>query len=113
MNRADRRRNGERGPLAELPTDSDFGVAAAWCSGLEAVEETKKRTHDNLLELMGDRRVGPVQWLIERGDAARKVLDMLRPGAAVKLADYYDGIEARLKEFGGLLVVAIAEGRQP
>ncbi len=92
--------------------DVGYSVLAGWCAGEGDLEEAKRATHDALLELMGDRRRGGVQWRIcpagEKADAAMAML--WEGGVAPELSDHYRRLEGHLREYGGILVVAMAKG---
>jgi hypothetical protein len=95
--------------------DQDVGVLVGWCRSTEDLEETKRATHDGLISLMGDRRTGGVRWRICTGETeGNEALRVLRDGVRDQaLLDHYRRLAAHLREWGGHLVVAMAEGTPP
>lgn len=110
-------RNRERAKAAAAlaDVDKDVGVLVAWCRGPEDLEDAKQQTHDGLIALMGDRRTGGVQWRICEGrEQGEEALRVLRHGCTDQaLLDLYRRHGAHLREWGGYLVVAMAEGVAP
>lgn len=105
MNRAQRRSCRKHG-------DPVYGTVAAWAAEDEASQrEGRRRSHDALLKIMGDRRAGPVSWHTWAGDEARAVLVRMRRGSTAELAAYYDALAAKLDAEGGVLIVAKAPSR--
>lgn len=101
------------------PVDGDYGIQPGWFAGPDHLEEAKRLSHDLLIESMGDRRTGPVQWLIWEGEAAKATLAKLRnewrdgqPLTADE-AETFRQLAAHFREYGGCLIVAMAEGRRP
>lgn len=89
----------------------DVGLVAGWCDDTDAaLEESKKRSHDILIELMGDKRRGGVTWRIFSGDAATQTLATLFEGASLEESNHYRRIGGLLREFGGRLIIATAPG---
>jgi hypothetical protein len=87
------------------------GVMCGWSEDQSRVEEVMKFTHDQLIVSMGARRCGGVKWMVQEGSVALMSLDTLREGASSEfLARVIDPIQDRLKEAGGFLVVAMADG---
>lgn len=104
------RAKAQRQPTWDGTTPEGWGTTAGWCDEA-SIELAKKQTHDTLIALMGDRRIGGVQWRIHTGQEAVEALGVLRKGATGEHADYYRQIGAHLREYGGYLVVAMAPGR--
>lgn len=89
-------------------------IVAAWCQGDDDLPEARQQTHDKLCALMGDTRTSGVQWLWYRDEHATEALDRLQlEDDPPELSDYYRRIRAHLREYGGYLVVAMAEGIEP
>jgi hypothetical protein len=98
-----------------------LGATAGWARSKEALEEAQQQTHDNLIALMGDQRVGRVVWRVFDGAHARRVLAEMSAHTAdphvgptagfPSLAGYYMEIDRLLREYGGFLVVATAMAR--
>jgi hypothetical protein len=100
-----------------------LGATAGWAQSKDALEDAQQQTHDNLITLMGDQRVGRVVWRVFDGVHARRVVaDMsartadLAPLAGYtagfpSLAGYYMEIDRLLREYGGFLVIATAMAR--
>ncbi len=95
-----------------MTVDDGFGVMVGWCATESDLEEAKQQTHDGLIKLMADRRRGGVHWRICQAgtDQAREALAKLFDGADVELADYYRQIAGMMREYGGFMVIALAEG---
>jgi hypothetical protein len=96
-----------------LNPDAEYGVVAGWFQDMTDLDEAKQRAHDILLNLMGDQRTGPVQWVWFTGDEATDALRTLRQGAVGEHADHYRRIGGHLREYGGYLLVTMAEGHMP
>lgn len=95
------------------PADAIVAVLAAWAATEADLPECRKRAHDQLIELMGDHPRGPVRWTWHTGDEAHLVLDqMVRTETSAALLDHYRRLRAHLREWGGYLVLAMAEARQ-
>lgn len=98
-----------------LGLSDDFGCVAAWAAGDDVVDETRKRTHDTLVTLMGAARCGPVAWQHHAAgttscDAALASLFLGAPSQ--EHSDSYRRIQGLLREEGGYLVIAMAPGRK-
>lgn len=112
--RAERRRS-ERAQKKRhhVHPEGDYGTQPGWFATLDDLEEAKKLSHDLLIASMGDRRTGGVQWRYWTGDDATRVLrDYTTTGGPWK-ADEWDilrRIRAHLREYGGYLIIAMAEG---
>ena len=122
--RAERRRHarGPRGPRhlhspPELNDDGIYGVQPGWFQSLDDLDHAKQSSHDALIATMGDRRTGGVQWRWWTGQEAHQVLAMLRTDKLEvedeHTANTYRRIAAHLREYGGYLIVAMAEGTPP
>lgn len=113
---ARRRAERRRGPA----TDDLFGVRLACTVSADAdeIELAKKASHDALIEAMGSRRRGGVEWLIveEPGPRDRIVADMAaNPGMVEQAlegvaASFGSVIEWFRDHPSGVLVIAIAPG---
>jgi hypothetical protein len=83
----------------------------------DEIENLKKILHDRLIEMMGDRRRSGVRWVVTEGDDARDFLTALGKdnlaGTGVAWNDYVRQLRARLREYGGWIVGAVAEGEPP
>lgn len=99
--------------------DRWYGTAAGWCATEDDLPEARKQTHDTLISLMAERRVGAVQWRWWTGHEASEALRLLSSdveghyGQITEHAAYYDQIAALLRDHGGFLVVAMAPGKRP
>lgn len=109
--RAERRRQARAAARTTCTISADHGVVPAWCATEDDLETTRQQTHDILVQLMGDRRVGRVSWRWWTGPAAEQSLGILGQGATGENAEYYRQIGAHLRQYGGFLVVAMAPGR--
>lgn len=87
-----------------------YGTQVAWCREESDLPETRQKTHDALIEDMGDRRRGGVQWRQYTGKDAVDALAQMTVDADMVAADYYRRIGAHLREYGGWLVLALAAG---
>lgn len=104
------RRRRELGPHGRSDAIQTAWIPA-WASTDEgALEEAKKRTHDDLIAMLGDRRRSGVSWAIHEGDAAEKALGALWKDAAPEMGDYLREIRRHLRQYGGFFVVAMAKG---
>lgn len=90
------------------------------CMDETDVETLKQTLHDNLIRMMGDRRTGGVSWIVARDDDARDLLRMLREtpdvtegGHSTDWNEYVRRCSARLREYGGIIVAAMADGSPP
>lgn len=89
-----------------------YGVEMGWGATESDLAEVRQVTHDNLIEAMGDRRLGGVEWRTIAGPDAVEVLDrfLADPGETdERRLDIYRELR-RLSETGGFLVVALAPG---
>lgn len=101
-----------------LAGDDWYGVQPAWCAGLPAdVAEAKRLTHDQLISTMGARRTGGVRWVVAGDvDESYRLVEIIasNEGAAAPLTElegnYVRQLRAHLREYGGLIVVALAPG---
>jgi hypothetical protein len=91
--------------------EGEIAVMVGWCKTEADLPETRKQTHDRLIEMMGDRRTGGVTWRWWTGEQAVEALERLKEGASGGLADYYRRISAHLREWDGFVVMASAPGR--
>jgi hypothetical protein len=105
--RAARRRQARSAARCK-PLPAGYGVLAAWCATEDDLPEARRRSHDGLVKLMADRRIGGVEWRHWSGDEANKALDVLRAGAVGPYADHYRRLAGLLREHGGFLVAAMA-----
>lgn len=117
MNRSQRRRakRAHRGHPhihhAHSVKDSTFGVQCAAVRDRDdeaAIELAKKRTHDNVVEMLGDRRASGISWTFhDPGEDASAVLAALEnPTDAQAIEDLRKFLDDNPR---ALLVVATAE----
>lgn len=94
--------------------DEEWGVQAGWCASDDELEEAKKQTHDRLISQLGARRRGGVRWIVLEGMPTRRKAGELMIGIAPDSlhGHYYRRIQGLLREYGGLLVIAMAPGRK-
>lgn len=90
--------------------DADYATVPAWCATEDDLPDTRQATHDTLIALMGDKRTGGVKWLWWTGAEAERALGIMRQGAVGEHADNYRRCAGHLREYGGYLVVAMAQG---
>lgn len=82
-----------------------MGVATT----LDAVDEARRVTHDQLIAMMGDRRLGGVTWRTASGEQARDIVS-----AAMDFEPRWAGCLRKLEEWPeAVLVVATAPGLPP
>lgn len=94
--------------------EGDYAITAGWFGTLADLEKAKRQSHDILVEMMGDRRSGPVHWRWwESGDGADEALRVLSEAAAPHELDHYRRVRAHLREYGGFVIVALAKGQPP
>lgn len=106
-----RRRERARGPEPFRP-DDDVAVVPAWAATEADLPEARRRAHDTLLALLGERRRGPVHWSWWSGADAFQALRVLAEDTpTAEHADNYRRLRAHLREYGGYLVVAMAKGQ--
>lgn len=98
-----------------LDQATDVGVQAGWCEAAHDIDRVKKQTHDPLIANMAGCRASGVRWTIKSGENALKAIrEGLRPGASPEFeVKVLAPIEERLRESGGYLVVAMADGVAP
>lgn len=90
----------------------EYGMVAGWCAGTGELDAAKQATHDAVIEMLGDRRLGGVTWRIFDGpDECNGALDQLQARAAQgPEADHYRRLRAMVREYGGFIVMAFALG---
>lgn len=113
--RAERRRQQRARHAANVDVvlPGDYAVTVGWCSGVDDLDEARAKLHDSLIAMMGDQRSGPVEWRWWEGQAAHRNLDRLAAAAASAdqpIRDHYRRVRAHLREWGGIVVVAMAPG---
>lgn len=91
-----------------------------WCESEDQVEGLKRSTHDAVIRQLGAARRSGVAWRIAQGAGASDLLAVLanpddKAGhgpdvTSQELHDYYRRLRGLLREYGGFIVVAIAEG---
>lgn len=111
--RAERRRRerAQRKNAERLHPDGVYGVQPGWFHTMADLEEAKKSSHDMLIASMGDRRIGPVHWRWWTGVDAFQRLNDLRSGETDAYAIHvYNQIGRHLRQHGGYLIIALAEG---
>lgn len=87
-------------------------VNAGWCANDDNLEEAKRLSHDYVIAGLGRNRTSGVSWIIEQGDAALDVVERMRQDATPEELDHYDKLDELLRDHGGYLVVAMANGRR-
>lgn len=115
MNRAQRRKH-QRAHRNHAPDyDPWVGVQLAWCATEDDLPEARQRSHNALIATMGANRTGGVKWSQLQTEAGKDFLANIigDEGNSAELNDYYRRLMAHLREYGGWLVVAQAEGRRP
>jgi len=118
MNRKHRRAVTKRARLnqrkaqhPEADLDQNWAIVAGWCAGEEELEKAKKLSHDAVIEQLGDRRTGGVQWNITWGLEATERLNMLTRDTSDEIAlSHYRRLRALIREHGGGIVIAMAPG---
>lgn len=95
-----------------LDPDAEYATLVAWCAAKSDLAEARRQTHDTLIAMLGDRRRGGVRWQQHTGADAVRALGIMREGATGELADHYRRVAGHLREYGGWLVVAMAEAAQ-
>lgn len=103
--RAKQLRRERHGPnLHRFNSAHDTALTWAWASTEPgAVDEAKQATHDRLIAQLGARRRSGVAWDVLEGEAAKAQLRHLHSHS-----DQWRQGMAKLREFGGFLVVAMA-----
>lgn len=114
-NRAQRRREQRARRKHNHDYDPWVGIQLAWAENEDALPEARQRTHDHLIASMGANRTGGVKWSQLQTEAGKDFLNNIigDEGNSAELNDYYRRLYAHLREYGGWLVVATAEGRRP
>lgn len=113
--RAERRRleRAQRRTHHAPDPDADYLTIAGWFQSLDDLKEAKRLSHDNVVDALGDRRTGPVQWRYATGPDAHRLLDQVAAGPkSDELGDHYRRLRAHLREWGGYIIVAMARGRR-
>lgn len=95
-----------------LNPDGDYGTNVGWFHTLADLDEAKRMGHDTLVALMGDRRTGPICWRWYEGANAARFLDQYQAGQTAGTAEfeYVRAVRAHLREYGGFVLLTIAEG---
>lgn len=78
----------------------------AWAADETVLDEAKRKTHHELVEMLGSRRRGPVEWRVYAMPAASTALHILSDQHG---DDDLGLARDLLNEYGGLLVVASCE----
>lgn len=105
--RARRRELGGHGRPGRIET----AWIPAWAGDEKALEEAKQETHDFLIETLGHARRSGVSWgIYEAGERAEKAMGELFERADPAMADVLRRIRGHLREYGGWLVVGMADG---
>lgn len=95
------------------PDVGEIGLMAGWSS--EAMlQGTQAELGMRLLEQLGEMRDGEIEWRWFDPELAGAVLDSLVEDEVDEAVfNYYRSIRGRLREHGGLLVIAWARARVP
>lgn len=86
------------------------GVQPAWCLDETDLDEARRLTHDGLVGAMGRMRTGPVSWRWYKGADANAAISSLMEDTDENMRTYLRAIRGKLREYGGLLVLATAPG---
>lgn len=120
MNREQRRAQADQAIAHRLrrrgPRDDYLGVVPGWCATEADLEELRRQTHDLLIKLLGESRTSGVTWRQYSGAAALSAVTMLRLDAVTHQLEWVamcDELERKLRDEGGYLVIATAEGDPP
>lgn len=94
--------------------DAQVATLTGWCAAEEDLDDCRHLLHDQLIEQLGTRRRGPVQWTWSTGPSAIEQIEVLLAPidgepASLELSDLYRQILGLLREFGGFVVTAMAE----
>lgn len=90
--------------------DTNYATVLAWAASEAELPQARQQTHDMLIAGLGARRRSGVQWRWWTGEEAYSVLDQHLAGPTDQAA-HYRRLRALLREHGGLLVMALAEGK--
>lgn len=90
-----------------------FGFCVGWTDTEDGLPAVRKQTHDFLIRLMGDSRIGGVVWRQYSGREAVGVALGLQSGVGPEMVAILKQARRKLEEFGGYLVVATAAGIPP
>lgn len=116
--RAERRHNHGRNPMPP-PTGSAHhgdGVACVtgWCADDDALPELRQKTHDTVISLLGANRRSGVRWHQYQDQAAYDHLEAMTVGCTdTALLELYRTCRGYLREYGGWIVTAMADGTKP
>lgn len=103
----------EGAPHQWPPDVGDIGVQAGWAPESE-LEPAKVSLAARLMLQLGDMRDGEVEWRWFDPELAGVVLDSLVEDEVDEAVfNYYRSIRGRLREHGGLLVIAWARANVP
>jgi hypothetical protein len=94
---------------------SDTGALnTGWCATEDDLPELRQGTHDTVIKLLGTRRTSGVRWVQFEGEEAYTHLERLVEKCTdPKLLAMYRQIRGLLREHGGWVVTAMAEGSPP
>lgn len=116
MNGRDRRHRKAAARQRRRAHEADYGVMVGWCKTEAELDEARRLLHDGVIDMMGARRRGAVTWRWETGDDADQLLAKLVQGTATgdqAILSHYRRVRAHLREYGGIVVVAMAPGVPP
>lgn len=105
-------------------TDADprgyWETSTGWSPDEDGCEKVMVMTAKMVRERLGPRRTGEVQFTVVAGDQARahladlrsKLVELKGPESEV-MANHYRRIGAQLREYGGVVITALAPGFPP
>jgi hypothetical protein len=93
----------------KAPASGHVALQVSWCASDAELAETQRRSHDTLVELMGERRRGGVRWQMFTGLQALKAISNLEQQTRDPVVfESYEQVRQLLSEYGGIMVVASA-----